>query len=287
MALAALASCKGEYNYDAQGTFEATEVTISSETNGKITAFDVNEGDTLKMGDRIATIDSVQLYLQKMQLLRQNASVLKSRPDVSKQVAALKTQLNNAVREKSRLENLLKDGAATKKQLDDAAAAIEVLRNQLEATQLNLKNNVSSLDENASMIELQIAQADDLLKKCSIVSPIDATVLAKYAEAGEITAAGRPLLKIADMNRLFLRAYFTSEQLADIKIGQEVNVNADFGGDKQIPYKGKIVWISSESEFTPKTIQTKESRSNLVYAVKVAVENDGRLKIGLSGEVTL
>lgn len=287
MALAALASCKGEYNYDAQGTFEATEITISSETNGKITAFDINEGDTLKMGDRIATIDSAQLYLQKMQLLRQNASVLKSRPDVSKQVAALKTQLNNAVREKSRLENLLKDGAATKKQLDDAAAAIEVLRNQLEATQLNLKNNVSSLDENASMIELQIAQADDLLKKCSIVSPIDATVLAKYAEAGEITAAGRPLLKIADMNRLFLRAYFTSEQLADIKLGQEVNVNADFGGDKQIPYKGKIVWISSESEFTPKTIQTKESRSNLVYAVKVAVENDGRLKIGLSGEVTL
>ena len=181
----------------------------------------------------------------------------------------------------------MKDGAATTKQLDDITASIRVLNGQLEALLSSLKNNTSALDANASAIDLQIAQVEDRLAKCRIASPIDGSVLVKYGEAGELAAAGRPLMKVADMSRLYLRAYFTSDQLARLKVGQEVTVVADFGDDQQREYPGRITWIASESEFTPKTIQTRDTRANLVYAVKIAVENDGWLKIGLYGEVRL
>ncbi len=287
VAMTAIISCSNEAGYDAQGTFEATEITLSSEVSGKILDFCASEGDKICAGDTIAIIDTVQLYLRKLQLEKQGASVLKNRPDVNKQIDALQKRLEKAEREKLRLENLIADGAATSKQLDDADAAIVELRSRIEAERQTLSNSASSIDENASMIDVQIAMVEDMLRKSVITSPIDCQVLAKYAEAGEFAAAGRPILKIADTDKLFLRAYFTSEQLADIKIGQEVDVKADFGGDRQYSYKGKIVWISDESEFTPKTIQTKDSRSNLVYAVKIGVENDGRLKIGLAAEVSL
>ena len=150
-----------------------------------------------------------------------------------------------------------------------------------------MNNNAAAIDENASSIELQIAQIDDRLAKCRIASPVTGTVLAKYAETGELAAAGRPLMKVADLKRLYLRAYFTSDQLAGLQLGQEVTVTADFGGDARYDYRGRITWIAAESEFTPKTIQTRETRANLVYAVKIAVENDGRLKIGVAGEVRL
>ncbi len=282
-----LASCGNKNDFDATGTFEATEVVVSAESTGRILYFDIEEGDTLSAGRQVGAIDTVQLYLQKLQLERQRASIHSNRPDIAKQASALRSQIEQQERERSRVENLLNDGAATTKQLDDINASIRVLNGQLDALLSNLENSTSSIDQNASAVDLQIAQIEDRLAKCRIVSPIDGVVLVKYSEAGELAAAGRPLMKVADMDRLYLRAYFTSAQLADVKVGQEVTVVADYGNDKQHEYSGRITWIASESEFTPKTIQTRDTRANLVYAVKIAVENDGLLKIGLYGEVRL
>lgn len=281
------AACGRNGDFDATGTFEATEVVVSAEAAGRILRFDAEEGDWLEAGRQVGAIDTVQLYLQKLQLERQRASVVSNRPDIAKQVASLREQIAKQQTERRRVENLLRDGAATTKQLDDIDAQIKVLDGQLEAQLSTLRNNAASIDENSSSIELQIARIEDQLAKCRIASPVAGTVLAKYSEAGELASVGRPLMKVADLDRIYLRAYFTSDQLAALKLGQEVTVTADFGGDSRIDYPGRIVWIASESEFTPKTIQTRDSRANLVYAVKIAVENDGRLKIGLYGEVEL
>ena len=267
------ASCGGDGDFDATGTFEATEIVVSAEAAGRILRFDAEEGDVLRAGRQVGAIDTVQLYLQKLQLERQRASVRSGRPDIGKQAASLREQIAKQQTERRRVENLLKDGAATTKQLDDIDAQLKVLGGQF--------------DENSSAIELQIAQVEDRLAKCRIASPVTGTVLAKYAEAGELASVGRPLMKVADLDRIYLRAYFTSDQLADLRLGQEVTVTADFGGERQLDYPGRIVWIASESEFTPKTVQTRNSRAGLVYAAKIAVENDGRLKIGLYGEVKL
>lgn len=280
-------ACGHGGEFDATGTFEATEVVVSAETSGRILCFDVTEGDELQAGAVVGAVDTVQLYLQRLQLERQRASVQSGRPDISKQAAALREQIAKQQTERRRVERLLRDGAATAKQLDDIDAQLRVLNGQLEAQLSTLENNTASIDENASALELQIAQINDRLAKCRISSPVEGTVLAKYAEAGEWVSVGKPLMKVADLKRIYLRAYFTSDQLAGLKIGQSVTVTADFGGDRQIDYPGRITWIASESEFTPKTIQTRDSRANLVYAVKVAVENDGRLKLGLYGQVRL
>ena len=282
-----LAGCSRSESFDATGTFEATEITVSAEASGSRHAFDVNEGDRIAQGQTVGTIDTVQLYLQKMQLERQIASVRSNRPDISKQVTALQEQIAQQETERTRVKRLLDDGAATTKQLDDIVATLKILNGQLEATRSTLRNNTASIDENSSSIELQIAQVEDRLAKCRIVSPVTGTVLAKYAETGELASTGRPLMKVADLDHIYLRAYFTSEQLAALQLGQEVTVTADFGADEQYEYPGHIIWIASESEFTPKNIQTRNTRANLVYAVKIAVENDGRLKIGLYGEVNL
>ena len=281
------AACGRSGDFDATGTFEATEVVVSAEATGRILRFDAEEGDVLEVGRQVGAIDTVQLYLQKLQLERQRASVVSNRPDIAKQAASLREQIAKQQTERRRVENLLKDGAATTKQLDDIDAQIKVLNGQLEAQLSTLRNNAASIDENSSSIDLQIARIEDQLAKCRIASPVAGTVLAKYSEAGELASVGRPLMKVADLDRIYLRAYFTSDQLAGLKLGQEVTVTADFGGDSRIDYPGRIVWIASESEFTPKTIQTRDSRANLVYAAKIAVENDGRLKIGLYGEVRL
>lgn len=286
VALAAAACSRGG-DFDATGTFEATEVVVSAEAAGRILYFDAEEGDILQAGRQVGAIDTVQFYLQKLQLERQRASVVSNRPDIAKQVASLREQIAKQQTERRRIENLLRDGAATTKQLDDIDAQLKVLNGQLEAQLSTLYNNAASIDENSSAIELQIAQTEDRLAKCRIASPVTGTVLAKYSEAGELASVGRPLMKVADLDRIYLRAYFTSDQLAGLKPGQEVTVTADFGGDRQIDYPGRVTWIASESEFTPKSIQTRSSRANLVYAVKIAVENDGQLKIGLYGEVRL
>lgn len=280
-------SCSKEAEYDAEGTFEATEVVISAEANGKILNFDVEEGAEVKADRPIGTIDSIQLHLQRRQLIAQQSALLGSRPDVKKQVASLRDEIAKQKSELRRVDNMLKDGAATKKQRDDIESHIKILESRLDATLSTLDKNTATINNNSAALEAQIAALDDRIAKCRIASPIDGTVLVKYAEAGELASVGRPLMKVANLDNMYLRAYFTSEQLSQIAIGDEVKVVADFGGEERYDYDGRIAWIASESEFTPKTIQTRESRANLVYAVKVAVVNDGRLKIGLSGEVVL
>ena len=281
------ASCGTEAEFDAQGTFEATEVVVSSEATGRILNFEVEEGMAVEANQMVGAIDSVQLYLQRKQLVAQQSALLGSRPDVKKQVAALREQIAKQNEELRRVENMLKDGAATKKQKDDIEAQIKILERQLDATLSTLDKNTSTINNNSAALEAQIAALDDRISKCRIISPVGGTVLVKYAEAGELASVGKPLMKIADLDNIYLRAYFTSDQLAKVNLGDEVKVVADFGGEERYDYTGRVAWISSESEFTPKTIQTKDSRANLVYAVKIAVENDGRLKIGLAGEVVL
>ena len=286
-AIALLAACGDSAEYDAQGTFEATEVVISAEATGRILNFDIEEGMTLTAGDVVGAIDSIQLHLQREQLVAQQTALLGSRPDIQKQVATLREQISKQRDELERTENMLRDGAATTKQRDDIEAHIRLLESQLDATLSTLNKNTTTINNNVAALEAQIAALDDRIAKCSILSPVGGTVLVKYAEAGEFATAGKPLMKVADLNNIFLRAYFTSEQLSSIKLGDKVTVTADFGEDERYDYEGEITWIATESEFTPKNIQTAESRANLVYAVKIAVKNDGRLKIGLAGEVTL
>ena len=280
-------ACSKEAEFDAQGTFEATEVVVSSEAAGRILNFDIEEGMTIVANQAVGTIDSLQLHLQRKQLIAQQSALLTSRPDVKKQVASLREQIVKQKSELRRVDNMLSDGAATQKQKDDIEAQIKILEGQLEATLSTLDKNTSTINDNSVALEAQIAALDDRISKCRILSPVGGTVLVKYAEAGELASVGKPLMKIADLKNIYLRAYFTSDQLVNIKLGDEVKVVADFGGEERYEYTGRVAWISSESEFTPKTIQTKDSRANLVYAVKIAVENDGRLKIGLAGEVIL
>ena len=281
------ASCGTEAEFDAQGTFEATEVVVSSEATGRILNFEVEEGMAVEANQMVGAIDSVQLHLQRKQLVAQQSALLGSRPDVKKQVAALREQIAKQNEELRRVENMLKEGAATQKQKDDIEAQIKIMESQLDATLSTLDKNTSTINSNSAALEAQIAALDDRISKCRIISPVGGTVLVKYAEAGELATVGKPLMKIADLDNIYLRAYFTSDQLAKVNLGDEVKVVADFGGEERYDYTGRVAWISSESEFTPKTIQTKDSRANLVYAVKIAVENDGRLKIGLAGEVVL
>lgn len=280
-------SCGTEAEFVAQGTFEATEVIISSEAAGRILSFDIEEGMAINADEPLAVIDSVQLHLQRSQLEAQLSALLNSRPDVQTQVASLREQIATLKVEQRRIENMLRDGAATEKQKDDIDSQIRILESQLSATLSTLNTNTSTINSNAEAIRVQISALDDRIAKCRATSPISGTVLVKYAQEGELATVGKPLVKIADLGNIYLRAYFTSDQLASIKLGDEVTVIADFGGEERYDYMGRVAWISAESEFTPKTIQTADTRANLVYAVKIAVENDGRLKIGLAGEVKL
>lgn len=282
-----VACSSGTPEYDATGTFEATDVVVSAEASGKILGLDVEEGTVLKAGQEAGIIDTVQLYLKKLQLEAGVKSVEGQRPDILKQVAATKEQIVQAQRERDRVANLLRVGAANQKQLDDAESLLKVLRKQLAAQNSTLQNSDQSLTWQSSSVGIQVAQVEDQLKKCHIVAPLTGTVLAKYAEAGELAAPGTPLFKIADMEQIYLRAYITSEQLSEVKLGQKVTVYADYGKDVRTAYPGVVIWISDSSEFTPKTILTKDERANLVYAVKVAVKNDGMLKIGMYGGVDL
>ena len=288
IALALLAvSCGNDAEFDAQGTFEATEVVVSSEASGKIMRLDAEEGTQVLANAVVGEIDSLQLDLQRKQLLAQRSALLGSRPDVQKQVATIKEQIAKQKTELARFANMLRDGATTKKQYDDMEAHLRVLESQLDATLSTLIKNTVTINNNSAALEAQILALEDRIAKCKVLSPISGVVLVKYAEVGELAAMGKPLFKVADLNKMYLRAYFTSEQLSKVKLGDTVKVIADFGAEERFEYEGTITWIASESEFTPKTIQTKDSRANLVYAVKIAVKNDGRLKIGLAGEVIL
>ena len=283
-----LTGCSEEKQFDATGTFEsANEIIVSGEANGKIMALNLQEGDKVSSRQILGYIDTTQLHLTKLQLQKNSTSLQINKPDIEKQIAALQEQIKKQEFEQQRLLNLKKDGAASQKQIDDIASAIAVLKSQLNAQLSTLKKTTGSVDEQSRSIDIQIAQIDDRIQKSLITAPVNGTVTAKFMNAGEFAAAGKPIYKVADLDNMYLRAYFTSDQLGRFGLGDEVRVVADFGGDERYDYEGRIMWISSESEFTPKTIQTRDSRANLVYAVKIAVENDGRLKIGLAGDVLL
>lgn len=286
-ALLIFAACNNTPDYDATGIFEATTVTVSAETAGKILSINVSEGDKISRGQNIAIIDTTLLVLQLKQLESQRQAAESSSPDIAAQASALRTQIAHQQQECDRLNRLLADGATTQKQFDDAKAHLSMLNGQLTALLSTLGKNRNAISDNAVAIQYQSEQIAEQIAKCNIVSPLSGTVLIKYTEPGEYATPGRQICRIADLDNIYLRAYFTASQLADITTGQEVTVTADFGGDEQFEYPGKIIWIAEESEFTPKSIQTKDSRANLVYAVKVAVKNDGRLKLGQYGEVRL
>lgn len=284
-ALLSLAACnRGDGDFDATGTFEATEILVSSEANGKIMELNIEEGDRLDAGALVGYVDSTQLYLKKMQLSAGLRSVDIRKPDIRKQIAALEQQIATARTEQQRMENLVKAKAGNQKQVDDIVNNIKYLQKQLDAQYSTLNKTTGGADAEAEGILYQIMQLDDQLQKSRIVNPQAGTVLVKYAEPGEVTAAGKPLYKIADTDLLYLRAYITSDQLSTLKQGQTVRVFADYGENDRREYPGTITWISDKSEFTPKGIQTKDERANLVYAIKVAVKNDGYLKIGQYGE---
>lgn len=280
-------SCKHTPDYDASGIFEATTITVSAETAGKILSMSVSEGDCVSIGEQIAVIDTTSLILQKKQIESQRASAESVSPDLVAQASALRSQIAHQQHECDRFSRLLASGATTQKQYDDAKAYLNTLRGQLSALLSTLDKNRNSITDNATALQYQIDQIMEMISKSVINSPSGGSVLIKYAEPGEYATPGKPLVKLADLNDLYLRAYFTVSKLANIKIGQNVTVIADFGGDEQYEYPGRITWISEESEFTPKSIQTNDSRANLVYAVKIAVKNDGRLKLGQYGEVRL
>lgn len=287
MLLIGMAACKNnDKEYDASGTFEAEEIIISAEVTGEIKQFDIEEGDELTQGQLVGYIDTTQLTLKKQQLESQITAILSRNPQANLQIAALQQQLKQANRELERVQNLQKAGAATQKQLDDANSQVSILESQLEALKSSLSVTSASLSAEASPVKVQIAQVEDQLAKSRIINPVNGTVLTKYARKNEMAMAGKPLYKIADVSSLILRAYVTGDQLPLIKLNQPVKVLVDSGKEDYKEYKGVIEWISAKSEFTPKTIQTKDERANLVYAVKIRVPNDGYLKIGMYGEVS-
>lgn len=281
-----LTSCKSTTNEAfASGYFEAVETIVSARGNGTIQYLNVEEGMDLQADTKVGQIDSTQIYLTIRQIQAQKGAVLSRKPDISSQTAILKEQLAHANRELIRVENLNAGGAATQKQLDDARSAVAVLNRQLSAQQTTLDKTSVSVGKETNPLEVQISLLQDQLEKCRIINPVTGTVLVKYAEPTEMTAIGRPLYKIADLSTLQLRAYITGKQLGSLKLGQKVKVTTDLGKEKPAEYEGTVNWISNKAEFTPKTIQTHEERSNEVFAIKVAVKNDGFLKIGMYGEI--
>ena len=287
MALLLAACGGGEKEYDATGVFEATETTVYAEQNGALLTFSVNEGDEAVSGTEAGVIDSTQTWLKIKQLGATKEVYQSQKPDMERQIAVTRQQLVTARQDEQRYRELVADGAAPSKMLDDAVSHVKVLQRQLDAQVSALSTSTRALDKQADAADVQISQLRDQLRKCHVVIPVSGTVTEKYVERGELVTVGKPLFKIADVKNMYMRAYFTSAQLKDIKLGQKVKVLADYGDGQKKEYDGTITWISSRSEFTPKTILTDDERADLVYAVKIAIRNDGYVKIGMYGEVRI
>ena len=284
--LAMLAGCAGnEKEFDATGTFEATEVTVAAEQSGALTKFDVNEGDNIALGKEVGVIDTTQIWLKIKQAGATKVVYQSQKPNMEAQIAATRQLLAKAKQDQQRYKELVADGAAPSKMLDDATNQVKVLQKQLDAQISTLSNQLSTLNSQISTTDVQVSQLQDQLRKCHITTPVAGTVLEKYVEKGEFVATGKPLFKMANTSQMFIRAYVTSAQLQNIKVGQKAKVFADYGDGKKKEYLGTVSWISSKSEFTPKTILTDDERADLVYALKVAIKNDGYVKIGMYGEV--
>ena len=281
-----LISCgSNEKEFDATGTFEATEVTVAAEQNGALITFNVNEGDEIALGKEVGLIDTTQIWLKIQQAGATKEVYQSQKPDMEAQIAATRQQLAKAKQDQQRYKELVADGAAPSKMLDDASNLVSVLQKQLDAQISSLSTNTNALNKQMAATDVQVSQLLDQLQKCHIAAPIKGTVLEKYVEKGEFVATGKPLFKMADTEQMFIRAYVTSAQLQNIKVGQKAKVFADYGDGEKKEYEGTVSWISSRSEFTPKTILTDDERADLVYALKVAFKNDGYVKIGMYGEV--
>lgn len=275
----------GAESFDASGTFEADEVIVSATATGILEDLSIQEGMVVEKDQLLGWVDSTQLFLKKKQLLAQIDAILSRRPHIATQLASFRVQLETAEREKRRLENLFKADAATRKQVDDALAQVAVIKRQMDAQRSSLDVSSQALVSETLPLSAQVEQLDDQLYRSRIINPVRGTILAQYAEAHELVTVGKPLYKVADITALDLRAYITGNQLPLIKLNQPVKVFSDNGADGYKEYPGTITWISSSAEFTPKTIQTREERADLVYAITVRVQNDGYLKIGMYGEV--
>ena len=271
--------------YDATGTFEANDVIVSTGATGKIIQLNVDEGQELKANQIIGIVDTEQLYLKKLQIQSQIKAVLSKQPNINSQIAAYQEQIKTANKEKIRAQNLLNAGAGTQKQVDDINAQTDVLQKQLDALQTSLEITSNGISSEVAPLTYQIAQIDDQILKSYIINPVNGTVLTKYMEQDEFNTPGKSLYKIADLTNMTLRAYITGDQLGLIKLNQNVTVYVDHGEGAYKEMKGTVYWISDKAEFTPKSIQTKEERANLVYAIKIKVPNDGTVKIGMYGEV--
>lgn len=281
-----LTACHSEQNeMDASGVFETTEVIVSAKMAGEITILNIEEGQTLDANTTVGMVDTVQLALKREQLMATLSATDSRKLNESRQLASLRQQISNAKAEQKRFMTLVAENAATQKQLDDINYNLQVLEKQLAATSEQIGSTNSSLNSQSMSIVSQVKQIDDQITNCLITCPINGTVLAKYAEQGEYATPGRALFKVGDIKRMKLRAYVTAPQVTTLKLGQKVKVYADLGKDERKEFAGTVEWISDEAEFTPKTIQTRDERSNLVYAVKVAVNNDGSIKRGMYGEV--
>ena len=281
-----MAACGNkEKDYDATGTFEATETTVFAEQSGELLSFDVEEGDKIEAACQVGLIDTTQTWLKIQQMDATKAVYQSQKPDMERQIAATRQQLAKAQQDEQRYRELVADGAAPSKMFDDATSQVKVLQKQLDAQISSLSTSTHALDKQTAAADVQKAQLQDMLRKCHILSPIKGIVLEKYVEQGEFVSVGKPLFKIADTESMKLRAYVTSTQLQNVKVGQKVKVFADYGDNQRKEYAGTISWISSRSEFTPKTILTDDERADLVYAVKVAIKNDGFVKIGMYGEL--
>ncbi len=282
------ASCGNkDVDYDASGVFETTEVIVSSRGTGEIVSLNVEEGQTVAANQPLGALDMTQLVLKKQQLNAGKDAATSRRLNTATQVAALRQQIANLKQEEARFMALLNDGAATQKQVDDIGYQIATLQRQLSAANEQVSTANQSIDGQSAGFDAQIGQVEDMMQQAVITSPIDGIILSKYAEAGEFAVPGRALFKVADVSDMKLRAYVTADQLTGLKIGQKVKVYADQGENGRKEYDGTVSWISSEAEFTPKTIQTRDERSNLVYAIKITVHNDGLIKRGMYGDVKL
>jgi len=276
-----LVSCNTGDKSDAYGNFEAIEVNLSSQANGQIITLAIEEGMQINQGDTIGLIDTLNLYLKKEQLKAQEEVIAARLKNVDAQVKVQEQQKKNLLVDKDRMESLLKDGAATQKQMDDVNGALDLLDQQIKSSEVQKE----SIRAELGTLNAQVAQVEETISKCYIISPLTGTVLVKFAEAGEVTAMGKPVCKIANLKELELKVYISGDQLPYLKLGQTVEVLIDKDKSNVSALKGTVSWISSKAEFTPKTIQTKKERVNLVYAAKVKVPNDGTLKIGMPGEI--
>ena len=285
VALVLNACGRKERQYDATGVFEATETTVYAEQTGTLLTFNVEEGDTVGQNREVGLIDTTQLWLKMKQAEAMKSVYQSQKPEQEKQIAVTRQQLAKAKQDQQRYKELVADGAAPGKMLDDANSQVEVLQRQLDAQLSSLRVNTNALDKQMDATDVQAEQLRDLIRKCHILVPAKGTVIEKYVERGEFVSAGKPLFRMADTENMFIRAYVTSAQLKNIKTGQKATVFADYGNGEKKEYEGRVTWISSRSEFTPKTILTDDERADLVYAVKVAIKGDGFVKMGMYGEV--